>query len=124
MKQTGGSLILYPEGTRSEDGKLQAFKGGAALFAMELGVPVVPAFIEGTHHILPRGCYVPRSGRVRVRFGEPVEFTQPQSGELPRQRRQRVVEQLAQSVRMLSSHRNPEALAPGLQKKGPAAQFH
>jgi 1-acyl-sn-glycerol-3-phosphate acyltransferase len=103
MQQTGGSIIFYPEGTRSRDGEVAAFKSGAALFAIELDVPVVPAYIEGTHHILPKGHYVPRPGRVRVRFGEPVRLAPLQSGESLRERRRHAVEQLTQSIRMLGS---------------------
>ena len=124
MQQNGGSLILYPEGTRSQDGKVQAFKSGAALFAIELDVPVVPAYIEGTHHILPKGHYVPRPGPVTVRFGAPVRLAPQQSGELPRERRRRAIEQLAQSIRMLSARREAQELAADLQEKGTASQFH
>lgn len=113
MEQTGGSLILYPEGTRSPDGEMRAFKAGVGLFALELGVPVVPAYIEGTHRILPKGRFIPRRGDVTVRFGEVlifprtkspekfVEASEEMSGELPRDRRRHVVEQLERSVRML-----------------------
>jgi 1-acyl-sn-glycerol-3-phosphate acyltransferase len=124
MQQTGGSLILYPEGTRSQDGKVQPFKSGAALFAIELDVPVVPAYIEGTHRILPKGRYLPRAGPVTVRFGEPVELGRLRSGELPRERRRRAVEQLTQCVRMLSSRPEVEEFAPNLQENGTASQFH
>lgn len=123
LQETGGGLIFYPEGTRSKDGSVRAFKSGAALFAMELGVPVIPAYIEGTHQILPKGCYVPRASTVRVRFGAPVELPRARPGELPREQRRRVVEQLAHSIRMLSSHPEPE-LAADLQKKSAAAHFH
>ena len=124
MQQTGGSLILYPEGTRSQDGQMRAFKSGAALFAIELDVPVVPAYIEGTHHILPKGRYMPRVGPVTVRFGEPVRLAPPRSGELPRERRRRAVEQLTQSIRMLSSRRDPQELAANLQENETVSQFH
>jgi 1-acyl-sn-glycerol-3-phosphate acyltransferase len=124
MQQTGGSLILYPEGTRSQDGKQQAFKSGAALFAIELGVPVVPAYIEGTHHILPKGHYVPRAGRVTVRFGEPVELARVRAGELPRERRRRAVEQLTESIRMLRLRREAQEFAADLREKGTASQLH
>ena len=60
IAQTGGSLILYPEGTRSPNGEMRTFKPGAALFTIELGLPVVPAYVLGTHRILPKGCSVPR----------------------------------------------------------------
>ena len=103
---------------------MQAFKSGAALFAIELDVPVVPAYIEGTHHILPKGHYVPRAGPVTVRFGEPVELARLQAGELPRERRRRAVEQLTQSIRMLSSRREAQELAADLLGKGTASRFH
>jgi len=123
MQQTGGSIILYPEGTRSPDGEMRVFKSGAVLFALELEVPVVPAYIEGTHLILPKGCYVPRSGRVTVRFGEPIEFERPQRGEIPRERRRRAVERLTRSIRMLSSRRDDGDFAADLQEKDTASQL-
>jgi 1-acyl-sn-glycerol-3-phosphate acyltransferase len=124
MQQTGGSLILYPEGTRSRDGEMRAFKSGAALFAIALDVPVVPAYIEGTRQILPKGHYMPRAGPVTVRFGEPLELARPRSGELPRERRRRAVEQLTQSIQMLSSRRRAQESAADLHEKHTASQFH
>jgi 1-acyl-sn-glycerol-3-phosphate acyltransferase len=121
MQKTGGSLILYPEGTRSQDGEMRAFKSGAVLFAMELDVPVVPAYIEGTHHILPKGHYVPRAGPVTVRFGERIEFDRPRPGELPRDRRRRALARLTESIRMLSSRCEERELAAAVQKKNPAS---
>jgi 1-acyl-sn-glycerol-3-phosphate acyltransferase len=114
MQQTGGSLILYPEGTRSQDGAMQPFKSGAAFFAMELDVPVVPAYIEGTHHILPKGRLVPRVGPVTVRFGEAIELAGPPREEPPRDRRRRAAEQLTQSIKRLSGGQESEELAADL----------
>jgi len=74
LQQMHGNLILYPEGTRSPDGEIQTFKRGAGLFAVDLGVPVVPAYIEGAHNILAKGRFMPRPGAVTVRFGEPIMF--------------------------------------------------
>ena len=124
MQQTGGSLILYPEGTRSQDGEMRGFKSGAVLFATELDVPVVPAYIEGTHLILPKGHYLPRAGPVTVRFGEPIEFGRPQSGETPREQRRRAVVRLTQSIRMLSSRHETPELAADLQERDTTSQFH
>ena len=124
MQQTGGSLILYPEGTRSPDGEMRAFKSGAVLFAFELEVPVVPAYIEGTHLILPKGHYLPRTGHVMVRFGAPIKFERPRWGEVPRERRRRAVEQLTESIRMLGSPRQLKEAAADLQQKDAASQFH
>lgn len=123
MRQTGGNIILYPEGTRSPDGEMRAFKSGAVLFALELEVPVVPAYVEGTHFILPKGYYVPRAGRVTVRFGEPIEFAPPRRGEIPRERRRRAVEQLTESIRILSSRPEAKELAADLHEKDTASQL-
>lgn len=123
IHETGGSLIFYPEGTRSGDGEVRAFKSGAALFAMELGLPLVPAYIEGTHRILPKGSYLPRIGPVRVRFGKPFQLAPSQPGELPRERRRRAVEQLTESFRMLSSHRGVPESAAELKEMGTASHF-
>lgn len=105
LEQNGGILILYPEGTRSPDGQMRAFKAGAGLFAISLGVPVVPARIEGTHRILPKGRSVPRTGPVTVRFGAPLDLASGGLGDLPRDRRHHVIEDLTRSICMLSLSR-------------------
>ncbi|MCS7187323.1 MAG: AMP-binding protein [Armatimonadota bacterium] len=79
--QSGYSLLIFPEGTRSVTGKLQPFKPGLGLLAVETGVPVVPALIEGTFEALPKGRLLPKKSKIRVTFGEPVRvemFTAPE----------------------------------------------
>lgn len=66
-------LIAFPEGTRSTTGDLLPFRRGAAFLAVELGLPVVPAYIDGAGRALPKGRWVPRPGRIHVRFGHPIE---------------------------------------------------
>jgi len=101
--RTQGNLILYPEGTRSATGEMQTFKKGAGLFAVELGVPVVPAYVEGAHRILAKGKFLPRPGSVTVRFGEPIRFASSASDvQLGRGRRKAAVELLEQRIRGLS----------------------
>jgi len=108
LQRTHGNLILYPEGTRSSSGEMQAFKKGAGLFAVALGVPVVPAYIEGAHKILAKGQNVPRLGAATVRFGEPVRFQSNSSDPLhEREVRKAAVELLEQRIRGLS--RKPPA---------------
>ncbi len=102
LEKTGGVLILYPEGTRSPDGEMRAFKSGVGLFAIELGVPVVPAFIQGTHGILPKGKSLPRAGIVTVRFGERLTVERWPAKSV-RERRRRVVEELEESVHALAA---------------------
>lgn len=119
LEQTQGSLILYPEGTRSPDGEMQAFKPGVGLFAAELGVPIVPAYVDGTHRILPKGHSMPRFGPVTVRFGEalaaPVESWPAQS---ERGRRRRFVENLEHSIHMLGEDDQAHEFVAGVQEKG------
>lgn len=68
----GQGIIIYPEGTRSQDGEIQPFRRGAAVLAMALRVPVVPAHIEGTTASMPKGAVFPRPGRITVRIGQPL----------------------------------------------------
>lgn len=65
-------LIAFPEGTRSTTGCLLPFKRGAAFLAVELGLPIVPAYIDGAVKVLPKGRWLPRPGRIRVHFGRPI----------------------------------------------------
>jgi 1-acyl-sn-glycerol-3-phosphate acyltransferase len=103
LQRTNGNLILYPEGTRSNNGEMHTFKKGAGLFAVALGVPVVPAYIEGAHKILPKGTNMPRLGAVTVRFGEPIRFASNSSDPLlARGVRKAAVELLEQRIRGLS----------------------
>lgn len=69
----GTSVVIFPEGTRSGDGRLGDFKSGAMHLAIKAGVPVVPVAISGTHRILPKGSLLPRPGRVTVRVGKAVD---------------------------------------------------
>jgi 1-acyl-sn-glycerol-3-phosphate acyltransferase len=119
LAQTRGSLILYPEGTRSPDGEMRAFKTGVGLFATELGVPVVPAYIEGTHQILPKGRTLPRWGPVTVRFGEALApATHAWVAEPLRDRRRAVVKQLARNIQLLGLGHKTQELVAEVHEKG------
>jgi len=65
-------LILFPEATRSVSGKIQPFKGGCALLAYELNLPIVPAYISGAYECLPKGKSWPKKGKITVTFGKPI----------------------------------------------------
>ena len=68
-------LLIYPEGTRSVDGNLQPFKPGVlSLLIYGPNVPVIPTYIEGTYHALPKGQNLPKKHPVRIIFGEPLTF--------------------------------------------------
>jgi 1-acyl-sn-glycerol-3-phosphate acyltransferase len=69
----GKSLAVFPEGTRTPDGRLQEFKPGAFKIALRAGVPIVPVSIRGTFELLPKTTLAPTPGRVDVIVGEPIE---------------------------------------------------
>ena len=70
----GKLLGLYPEGTRSPDGRLYKGKTGLARIALHTGVPVIPVAMIGTDVVNPPGSRFWRFGRVTVRFGKPMDF--------------------------------------------------
>ena len=68
-------LLIFPEGTRSLDGNLQPFKPGVlSLLIYGPNVPIIPAYIEGTYHAMPKGQNLPKRHPVRIIFGEPLTF--------------------------------------------------
>jgi len=69
----GASVIIFPEGTRSADGRLAPFKRGGFLLAIKSGVPMVPVAIDGTFRLMSRNDRTVRPGAVSVRIGEPIE---------------------------------------------------
>ncbi len=70
--RSGNSVILFPEGTRTSDGKLQQFKRGAFSLAVKAGVPVVPLIINGTFNILPKGSFNVRPANINVVLEKPI----------------------------------------------------
>jgi len=71
----GKLLGMYPEGTRSPDGRLYKGKSGLARLALETGVPVIPVAMIGTDVVNPPGSKMWRFGRVTVKFGKPMDFS-------------------------------------------------
>ena len=91
----GGSLLFYPEGTRSRDGRVGRLRTGAALLAAEHELPVVPIYVSGTREAMPRGhrWMVFKAGRpgprhpLEIRFGKPIAT---RAGERPGEVMERV----------------------------------
>lgn len=75
LLQQGKLLGMYPEGTRSPDGRLYKGKTGLARLALQTGVPVIPVAMIGTDAVNPPGTSRLRPARVTVRFGEPMDFS-------------------------------------------------
>jgi 1-acyl-sn-glycerol-3-phosphate acyltransferase len=76
IKKRGLSLLVFPEGGRTEDGELQPFKEGAAYLAIKGGVAVAPMAIVGIRDVLPMHSAHVRPGRVRLRIGRPIDVSQ------------------------------------------------
>lgn len=76
------AVVLFPEGTRSLDGRLQEAEAGAAMIALQSGAPVVPVAILGTASILRPGASRPRLGRLRIRYGRPLRFPERTTGKV------------------------------------------
>lgn len=70
--QAGGAFGIYPEGTRSRDGRLYRGKTGVAWLALTANVPIVPVGLQGTEDVQPVGRSMPKIAKVTVRFGEPI----------------------------------------------------
>jgi 1-acyl-sn-glycerol-3-phosphate acyltransferase len=91
----GGSLLVFPEGTRSRDGRVGRLRPGAALLAAEHDLPIVPIYVSGTGEAMPRGhrWMVFKAGRpgarhpIEIRFGKPIA---PRAGEHPSEVMERV----------------------------------
>ncbi|GIH18692.1 lysophospholipid acyltransferase family protein [Rugosimonospora africana] len=66
---------IYPEGTRSPDGRLYRGKTGVARLALDSGAPVIPVVMLNSDEIQPLGRMLPRIKRVRIRFGRPIDFS-------------------------------------------------
>lgn len=75
LLEDGKLLGMYPEGTRSPDGRLYKGKTGLARLALHTGVPVIPVAMTGTDTVNPPGSKRLRFGRVAVRFGKPMDFS-------------------------------------------------
>jgi 1-acyl-sn-glycerol-3-phosphate acyltransferase len=72
MRERGYSYLIFPEGTRSRDGRIQAFKRGGFFLALESGAAIAPISIRGTFELMPKGALFAKRGKVDVRFHPPI----------------------------------------------------
>jgi 1-acyl-sn-glycerol-3-phosphate acyltransferase len=95
----GRAVLVFPEGTRGTEGKLQEARAGAGMLATLSGAPVVPVYIQGSGRALPRGAAVPRPTRVRVTVGSPLRF----SRERGRSRYQEISDEIMAAIGRLKT---------------------
>jgi 1-acyl-sn-glycerol-3-phosphate acyltransferase len=72
LLQKRWSLVVYPEGTRSKDGRIAPFHHGVSILAMRGNVPVVPIYLDGMRNVMPKGQRSPQPAAVRIKIGAPV----------------------------------------------------
>lgn len=71
--RNGTSVLVFPEGTRSYDGRIHPFKKGGFVLTVDAGVPIIPIIIDGTQSIMPKGCKMIRPGNVTLEIMPPVD---------------------------------------------------
>jgi len=76
--RSGVSVVIFPEGTRSQDGKLQPFKPGLFSLALYSGVPIIPISISGSKDIVRKGSFKVNRGKIRMIIGKPIDVNKYQ----------------------------------------------
>lgn len=97
LLEGGRSVLSFPEGSRSRDGRVRGFKTGVFVPAIAAGVDIVPVAVEGAAEVLPVGTFRARPGVIRVTFGEPIPtvgYDPDDRAEVARRARQAVMELL------------------------------
>jgi 1-acyl-sn-glycerol-3-phosphate acyltransferase len=102
LLKDGQLFGIYPEGTRSPDGRLYRGRTGVGYLALNSGAPVIPVAMIGTDRMLPPGARIPRPGKIEIRIGEPLTFDQYRDGPAGARQRRAVTDEVVQAIQKLS----------------------
>jgi 1-acyl-sn-glycerol-3-phosphate acyltransferase len=102
LLRSGEIFGIYPEGTRSPDGRLYRGRTGVGFLALHSGAPVIPVAMLGTERILPPGQRLPRPGRIEIRIGEPLDFAEFRGQPAGARQRRAVTDDVIQAIQKLS----------------------
>jgi len=126
--RAGGLFGIYPEGTRSPDGRLYRGRTGVARLALESKVPVIPVAVIGTDVVAPPGRVLGRYRRPRVRFGRPLDFSRYEGMESDRYILRAVTDEIMYEIMDLSGQEYVDVYAtrggaqdPGSVQPGPGS---
>ena len=109
LDERGNVLVMFPEGTRSIDGRVGIFRRGVGLLLAGSPYPVVPCYINGTHRAWPKGALIPRPARVRLAIGEARTYERVErtdAGAL------HICAELRDAVLALASQPRPQTVRP------------
>lgn len=113
----GGLLGIYPEGTRSPDGRLYRGKTGIAKLALATGVPVIPVAMIGTDKVQPIGRKIPNIRRLGIIIGEPIDFSRYKGLENDRFVQRSVADEIMYELMRLSGQEYVDAYASTVKDK-------
>jgi 1-acyl-sn-glycerol-3-phosphate acyltransferase len=117
----GNVLGIYPEGTRSPDGKLYRGRTGVARMILEAGVPVVPVAMIDTEKMMPIGTTIPKMVRIGIVFGEPLDFSRFQGMEGDRFILRSVTDEIMYELQGLSQQEYVDVYASTVKEKRASA---
>jgi 1-acyl-sn-glycerol-3-phosphate acyltransferase len=100
--KNGYSVLIFPEGERSPDGRLLPFEGGVALISSKTDTPIVPAWIDGTFEAYPLSKKIPRPRKVVITFGEPIFPSALPDGMSEKERREELLSRLKDELVKMS----------------------
>jgi 1-acyl-sn-glycerol-3-phosphate acyltransferase len=102
LLRQGELFGIYPEGTRSPDGRLYRGRTGIGWLALYSGVPVIPVAMVGTQRVLPPGRRIPRPSRIQIRIGEPMTFQAYVGQTAGARQRRAITDEVVQAIGKLS----------------------